>query len=171
MLVLVLFQFQPHSEFNHRGALPRNLQLPKVNTVSCFRFLAFQFVKVSAFKGSRITRKHWRIERRQWRQKKRTGEQNEKREEEEEFSQLLPQQCNCYPLGLRSHFDIFPTRFECRFTSSPLVSSVVLHLLHSFRVQFYIFSARFECSFTSSPLVSSVVLHLLHSFRVQFFGE
>ncbi len=28
----------------------------------------------------------------------------------------------------------FHTRFECSFTSSPLVSSVVLHLLHSFRV-------------------------------------
>jgi hypothetical protein len=29
-----------------------------------------------------------------------------------------------------------PTRFECSFASSPLVSSVVLHLLHSFRVCF-----------------------------------
>ncbi len=29
---------------------------------------------------------------------------------------------------------IFPTRFECSFTSFPPVSSVVLHLLHSFRV-------------------------------------
>ncbi len=28
----------------------------------------------------------------------------------------------------------FYTRFECSFTSSPLVSSVVSHLLHSFRV-------------------------------------
>ncbi len=37
-----------------------------------------------------------------------------------------------------------------------LVSSVVLDILHSFRVYFYIFSTRFECSFTSSPLVSSV---------------
>ncbi len=32
--------------------------------------------------------------------------------------------------------NIFSTRFECSFTSSPLVSSVVLHLLHSFRVCF-----------------------------------
>ena len=31
-------------------------------------------------------------------------------------------------------FHIFSTRFECRFTSSPLVSSVDSHLLHSFRV-------------------------------------
>ncbi len=90
---------------------------------------------------------------------------------------------------------MFSTRFECIFTSSPLVSSVFLgesepsqwalaearyqnrfmarndtkvHLLHPFRVQFYIFSTDFQCSFTSSPLISSVVLHLLHSFRVQF---
>jgi hypothetical protein len=52
---------------------------------------------------------------------------------------------------------IFSTRFECSFTSSPLVSSVVSHLLHSFRVWLHIFSTRFECSFTS-----------LHSFRVYF---
>ncbi len=32
---------------------------------------------------------------------------------------------------------IFPTLFECSFTSSPLVSSVVSHLLHSFRVYFF----------------------------------
>ncbi len=31
---------------------------------------------------------------------------------------------------------IFSTRFECSFTSSSLVSSVVSHLIHSFRVQF-----------------------------------
>ncbi len=58
---------------------------------------------------------------------------------------------------------------SCRYlkgTSFPLVSSVFLHLPHSFRVYFYIFSTRFECIFTSSPLVSSVFLHLLHSFRV-----
>jgi hypothetical protein len=41
------------------------------------------------------------------------------------------------------------------FTSSPLVSSAVLH-----------FPTRFERSFTSSPLVSSEVLHLLYSLRV-----
>jgi hypothetical protein len=41
----------------------------------------------------------------------------------------------------------FPTRFECSFTSSPLVSSVVSHLPPSFRVCFYIFSTRFECIF------------------------
>jgi hypothetical protein len=52
----------------------------------------------------------------------------------------------------------FPTRFECSFTSSPLVSSGVLRL-----------PTRFECSFTSSPLVSSIVLRLLHSFRVLFY--
>jgi hypothetical protein len=46
-------------------------------------------------------------------------------------------------------FMIFFTRFECSFTSSPLVSSVFLHLPHSFRVYFYIFSTRFECSFSS----------------------
>ncbi len=53
---------------------------------------------------------------------------------------------------------IFSTRFECGFRSSPLVSSVVLDLLHSFRVYFHIFSTRFECSLRSSPPVSSVVL-------------
>ncbi len=41
------------------------------------------------------------------------------------------------------------TRFECSSTSSPLVSSVILHLLHSFRVYFHIFSTRFECIFRS----------------------
>jgi hypothetical protein len=45
-------------------------------------------------------------------------------------------------------------------TSSPLVSSVVLHFLYSFRVYFGIFSTRFEC-----------FLHLLHSFRVYFLVE
>ena len=69
----------------------------------------------------------------------------------------------------RVWFHIFSTRFECGFTSSPLVSSVFSHLLHSFRVYFSIFSTRFECGFTSSPLVSSVVFHLLHSFRVWFY--
>jgi hypothetical protein len=52
--------------------------------------------------------------------------------------------------------------------SSPLVSSVLLPLLHSFRVKFYFYSTRFECSCSSSPLVSSVVLRLFHSFRVYF---
>jgi hypothetical protein len=55
----------------------------------------------------------------------------------------------------------FSTRFECNFVSSPLVSSAILYLLHSFGVQFCIFSTRFECNFVSSPLVSSVVLHPL----------
>ncbi len=54
----------------------------------------------------------------------------------------------------------FYTRFECSFTSSPLFSSVVSHLLHSFRVYFHIFSNRFECS-----------SHLPHSFRVWFSGQ
>jgi hypothetical protein len=69
--------------------------------------------------------------------------------------------------SFRVYFSIFPTRFECIFPSSPLVSSVFFHLPHSFRVYFYIFSTRFECIFpifptrfecifTSSPLVSSV---------------
>ncbi len=31
---------------------------------------------------------------------------------------------------------VFITRFECSFTSSPLISGVVLHLCHSFRVEF-----------------------------------
>ncbi len=56
------------------------------------------------------------------------------------------------------YFHIFSTRFECGFTSSPPVSSVVSHLLHSSRVWFHIFPTRFECGFTSSPLVLSVVL-------------
>ena len=52
--------------------------------------------------------------------------------------------------------------------SFTLVSSVISHLLHLFRVLFHIFSTRFECSFTSYPLASSAVSHLLDSFRVQF---
>ena len=47
---------------------------------------------------------------------------------------------------------LFYTRFECSFTSSPLVSSVVSHLLHSFRVWFHIFPTRFECSFSRSSV-------------------
>jgi hypothetical protein len=49
-----------------------------------------------------------------------------------------------------------------KYTSSPLVSSVVLHLSRSFRVWFRVWF------YISSPLVSSVVLHLFHSFRVCF---
>ncbi len=37
-------------------------------------------------------------------------------------------------IGFRVQFSHPPRSFECSFTSSPLVSSVVLHLLHSFRV-------------------------------------
>jgi hypothetical protein len=51
---------------------------------------------------------------------------------------------------------IYPTSFECSFSSSPLVSSLFLHFLHSIWVYLYIFSTRFECIFTSSLLVSSV---------------
>ena len=60
------------------------------------------------------------------------------------------------PQSLRVYFYIFPTRFECSYTSFSLVSSVFLHLSHQFRVYFYIFPTRFECIFTSFPLVSSV---------------
>ncbi len=59
------------------------------------------------------------------------------------------------------------TRFECRFASCslvssvfssfPLVPSVVLRIFHSFRVYFPIFFTRFERSFASFPLGSSVV--------------
>jgi hypothetical protein len=35
-------------------------------------------------------------------------------------------------ISFRVQVYIFPTRLECIFTSSPLVSSVVLHLPHSF---------------------------------------
>jgi hypothetical protein len=61
---------------------------------------------------------------------------------------------------------ILYTRSECGFSSSPLVSSVVFHLLHSFRVWFFIFPTRLECSFSSSSLVWSVVFRLPHPFRV-----
>jgi rubrerythrin len=44
---------------------------------------------------------------------------------------------------------IFSTRFECIFTSLPLVSGVFSQLLHSFRVCFHNFSTRFECNFRS----------------------
>jgi hypothetical protein len=37
--------------------------------------------------------------------------------------------------------------------SSPLVSSVFSHLLHSFRVYFHIFSTRFECGFSGIILI------------------
>jgi hypothetical protein len=46
-------------------------------------------------------------------------------------------------------------------TSSPLVSSVVYHLLHSFRVYFLIFSTRFECRLSSSSLVLSAFSNLI----------
>ncbi len=59
---------------------------------------------------------------------------------------------------------LFPTRFECSFTSSPLVSSVV-----------FIFSTRFECRYSFSPLVSSVVFifctRLECSFHVWGLGD
>ena len=87
---------------------------------------------------------------------------------------------------------VFSTRFECIFTSSPPVSSVFLNLLHSFRVYFkqlhlpgnhiddfgvsILVPSLAEnakaleylglSEYASSPLVSSVVSHLLHSFRV-----
>ena len=75
---------------------------------------------------------------------------------------------------------IFPTRYECNITSSPLVSSVVFQavLLGSYdpilKQEEYSFGNSYldlrekniRVYFTSSPLVSSVVLHLLHSFRV-----
>ncbi len=63
---------------------------------------------------------------------------------------------------------IFYTRFECNFTSCPLVSSSNSHLLHSLRVQIHIFSTHYECKFTSSQLITSANSHLLHSFRVYF---
>ncbi len=47
--------------------------------------------------------------------------------------------------SLRVYFHIFPTRFECIFTSYPLVSSVFSHLINSFRVYFHIFPTRLEC--------------------------
>ncbi len=53
-------------------------------------------------------------------------------------------------------FHIFSARFECGFASSPLVSSVVLHLIHSFRVWFHIFSTRFECSSARGDRLASV---------------
>jgi hypothetical protein len=50
----------------------------------------------------------------------------------------MPKQWTNYLLhSFRVYFDIFSTRFECSFTSFPLVSSVVLHLLHSKRVYFF----------------------------------
>jgi hypothetical protein len=74
---------------------------------------------------------------------------------------------------------IFPTRFECSFESSPLVSSVVLNLPHSFRVFLLELPECFDgilhtilliwkYSKVSSPLVSSVVSNLPHSLRVNF---
>ncbi len=44
-----------------------------------------------------------------------------------------------HKLKRTDRFHIFSTRFECIFTSSPLVSSVFLHLLNSFRVYFFKF--------------------------------
>ncbi len=125
------------------------------------------------------------------------------------YEQLKSAFLNCEKVIVMTHNVLHPsatsrkdckgenyTRFECVFTSSPLVSSVVSGLLwnydhilsilsqfspglvplvlngHAHRKAKYmdrntgIFSTRFECIFTSSPLVSSVFLHLLHSFRV-----
>jgi hypothetical protein len=49
--------------------------------------------------------------------------------------------------------------------SSPLVSSVLSHLLHSFRVCFPIFFTRFECSFRSMLLPLKLKLSGMNSFR------
>ncbi len=46
---------------------------------------------------------------------------------------------------------IFSTRFECIFTSFPLVSSVFSPPFHSFREYSHIFSTRFECSLKRAP--------------------
>jgi hypothetical protein len=110
-------------------------------------------------------------------------------------SQLVWLRCLLH--SFRVWFPIFSTPLECVFTSSPLVSSVVLHLLHSFRVWFHIFSTRFECVFSRDhkgnmpyeqtrvrslgaeiidgrvmgrpfTLETSVVWYLLHSKRVKF---
>ncbi len=59
--------------------------------------------------------------------------------------------------GLRDLIHPFriPTRFECIFTSFPLVSSVVSQLSHSFRVYFHIFPTRFECDFKVQTSMSA----------------
>jgi hypothetical protein len=58
---------------------------------------------------------------------------------------LLPE-CILLYLETRNHLFLYEhlRSSECSFTST-LVSSVILNLLHSFRVYFSIFSTRFEC--------------------------
>ena len=62
------------------------------------------------------------------------------------FSHFVQHHFTCLHLDCIAKRYIFSTRFGCSLISFPLVSSVVSHLLHSFRV-----------CFKSSPLVSSVV--------------
>ena len=62
---------------------------------------------------------------------------------------------------------IFSTRFECSFSSSPLVSSVVSHPLHQFRVQFFIFFTRFECIFCTGARGSFFLFIEATSFEVE----
>ncbi len=74
--------------------------------------------------------------------------------------------------GIVTVMYIFSTRFEFVFSSSPLVSSVLLHLLHSFRVCFCIFSTRFESVFQYTnrdhyPNAEGSNGLKLHSFRVE----
>ncbi len=75
----------------------------------------------------------------------------------------------------RVWFCIFSTRFECGFTSSPLVSSVFFSLddfiddvedYDEDAPKLVGYNTKVRNEGTSSPLVSSVVTHLLHSFRV-----
>ncbi len=65
-------------------------------------------------------------------------------------------------------FIIFFTRFECNFSSSPLVSSVLLELLSLIGGGPTKTPEERSEGQTSSPLVWSVVSHFLHSFRVYF---
>ncbi len=76
--------------------------------------------------------------------------------------------------SFRVYFYIFSTRFECTFTSSPLVWSVFFNriILVNVYQQLSILLSIHKRRFTLRPfpynftLVSSVVLNLLHSFRV-----
>ncbi len=56
-----------------------------------------------------------------------------------------------------NNFSIFSPRFECNFPSSPLVSSVISHLLHSFRV--YLFR-RYSFVFTRARYPRGRALYL-----------
>jgi hypothetical protein len=73
--------------------------------------------------------------------------------------------------SFRVWFYIFSTRFECSFTSSPLVSSVVFRKYQKQRNKYYFAVLTFDSVETSQFVYSELdgLGNLLHSFRVYFY--